>query len=162
MEHSFRDQLDRIDRLMAIIESDNPHHLATGLLTIDVEIFACQSMWHLKDWILGDLDFGASDKNALKQDIYSSRCLLACADLANGSKHLSLKSPQIGGRMANFSGVHIESSKGIFRELHYVVCDDISEEFHGMEITTLLRLCRDRWDSIINQHWLSYTRDLFP
>ena len=144
---------------MMIVEADAPHKSATGLLTIDVMMFACQSMWHLKDWIINDNNFGAKDKNALKQDIFSSRCLLACADLANGSKHLSLKSPQIGARMAGFAGMHIDSSKGIFRESHYVIYTDPSDEFHGMEIGTLLRRCRNRWDSIINRHRLSYTDD---
>ena len=145
---------------MIIVEADNPHELATGLLTIDVMMFACQSMWHLKDWILNDSNFGAKDKNAQKDDIYASRCLLACADLANGSKHLSLDRPNIGSRIADIAGMHIETSKGICRELHYVVCADPSDEFHGMEIGKLLRRCRDRWNSIINRHWLSYTDDL--
>ena len=141
---------------MMIVEADAPHNWATGLLTIDVIMFACQSMWHLKDWVLNDPDFGAKDKKALKDDIHASRCLLICADHANRSKHLSLNSPKTDGRVANFSGTHIDSSRGVFRELHYVVCTDPSDEFHGMEIGTLLRLCRDRWDSIINRHWLSY------
>lgn len=144
---------------MAIVEADNPHAMSTGLLTIDIMIFACQSMWHLKDWILNDPDFGVRDKEALKGDIHSQRCLLVCADLANGSKHLSLDRTKIGGRIADFAGVHIESSKGIYRELYYVVCADPSDEFHGMEIRTLLRRCRDRWDAVINRHWLSYTDD---
>ena len=160
MEHSFREQLERVDRLMTIVEADNPYKLATGLLTIDVIMFGCQSMWHLKDWILNDADFGAKDKDALKKDIYSSRCLLACADLANGSKHLSLNRPNFGSRIGDRTGVHIETSKGIYRELHYVVCANPSDEFHGMEIGTLLRHCRERWNSIINRHWLSYTDDL--
>ena len=145
---------------MTIVEADNPHELAIGLLTIDVMMFACQSMWHLKDWILNDSGFGAKDNDALEVDIYSSRCLLACSDLANGSKHLTLNRPKIGGRIADFAGIHIESSKGIYRELLYVVCANPVDEFHGMEIGTLLRRCRDRWDSIINRHWLSYTDDL--
>ena len=144
---------------MRIVESDNPHEWAIGLLPVDVTMFACQSMWHMKDWILNDPDFGARDKNALKADIFSSRCLLACADLANGSKHLSLDRPHIDGRIADRAGVQIDSSKGIFREIHYVVCADPSDEFHGMEIRTLLRRCRDRWDSIIKRHWLSYVDD---
>ena len=117
-------------------------------------------MWHLKDWILNDSDFGARDKQALEADIYSSRCLLACADLANGSKHLSLNRSNIGGRISDRSGIHVDSSMGIYRELFYVLCTDPSDEFHGMEVRTLLRLCRDRWDSIINRHWLSYTDNL--
>ena len=99
MEHSFREQLERIDRFMMIVEADSPHKWASGLLTIDAVVLACKSMWHLRDWILNDRDFGAKDRRGLEGDIYASRCLLACADLANGSKHLSLNSPQIGGHL---------------------------------------------------------------
>lgn len=144
---------------MRIVEADNPYEWTIGLLPVDVTIFACQSMWHMKDWILNDPEFGARDKNALKEDIFSSRCLIACADLANGSKHLAVDRPHIGGRIADRTGLRVDSSKGILREIHYVVCTDSSDEFHGMEIRTLLRRCRDRWDSIINRHWLSYLDD---
>ena len=144
---------------MTIVEADCPHDLATGLLTIDILMFACQSIWHLKDWILNDPQFGAKDRNALKADIYSSHCLLACSDLANGSKHLSLDQPKIGGSISGFAGIHIDSSKGIYRERFKVVCLDPTDEFHGMEIGALLRQCRDRWDFVINRHWLSYTDD---
>ena len=34
--NSYRQQVERIDRLMTIIEADSPHEMATGLLTIDV------------------------------------------------------------------------------------------------------------------------------
>ena len=159
MEHSYLQQLQRIDRIMTIVEADSPHELAIGLLPIDVMIFACQSMWHLKDWILNDSDFGAKDKNALSADIHSSRCLLACADLANGTKHFSLNRPKVDGHIADYTGIHIDSSKGIYRELHYMVCADPSDELHGIEIRTLLRRCRDQWDWIINRHYLSYTDD---
>ena len=98
-----------------IVEADNPHKWASGLLTIDVMMFACQSMWHLKDWILNDRDFGAKDRKALEGDIYASRCLLACADLANGSKHLCLNSPQIGVHISDRAGTHLDWVKGVFR-----------------------------------------------
>ena len=61
MEKCFQYQVERIDRLMKIVEADDPYHLASGLRAIDVMIFACQSMWHLKDWILNDSEFGAKD-----------------------------------------------------------------------------------------------------
>ena len=159
MEHSFRDQLARVDRIMTIVEADTPHYLASGLLTIDVMMFACQSMWHLKDWILNDPDFGAKDRDTLEADIYSSHCLLVCSDLANGSKHLSLDKPNIGGSISDYSGIHVESSRGIYRERFNVVCANSADEFHGMEIGILLQCCRDRWDSIINRYWLSYNDD---
>ena len=75
MENFFTQQVERIDRLMRIVEANIPHDLATGLLTVDVIMFACQSIWHLKDWILNDPDFGATDKEKLKQKFTT---LVAC------------------------------------------------------------------------------------
>ena len=53
------------------------------------------------------------------------------------------------------TGVHVEPAKGIFRDMYYVVCRDPLDEWHGIEVGTLLRRCRDEWRSIINRHWLS-------
>ena len=135
MPNSYRHQVERIDRLLTIVEADNPHEMAPGLLTIDVIMFACQSMWHLKDWILNDTGFGAKDNKELKAEIHSSYCLRVCSDLANGSKHLSLHHPKTTGRLSEHTGVHVDTSKSIFRELYYVICsDDPSGDFHGMEV----------------------------
>ena len=154
-----KDQLRRIDRLLTVLESDNPYDWVRGLDAIDIIVFACQSMWHLKDWILNDAHFGARDKEELKRDIHASRCLLICADLANGSKHLSLNNPKTDARLWERSGFHYEPSKGICRAIYYVVCDDRSDEYHGMEIRDVLRRCRDEWQRIINRHYLSRIDD---
>jgi hypothetical protein len=97
---------------MKIVESSDPYKMMSGMLFYDVLIFACQSMWYIKDWIINDPRFGAADMAALSREIHSTRCLL-------------------------------------------VSCDDPADEFHGMEIRTLLRRCRDSWDDIINRHYLS-------
>lgn len=155
MEKCYQEQLGRIDRLMAIIEADNPHNIMRGLLFYDILIFACQSIWHLKDWVINDPEFGAKDKEALKNDIHSARCLLTCSDLANGSKHLLLSRPKRGARFSELQGVDIDTRNGIYQELYYVVCSDPADEFHGIEVRTLLRRCRNTWDRIINCHYLS-------
>ena len=155
MGDSYKDQLERIDRLLTIVEADNPYDLVNGLQALDLIIFACQSMWHLKDWILNDPLFGARDVKELRDDIHSSHCLLVCSDLANGSKHLSLNYPKIGARLSEHTGIHLEPVKGIFREFYYVVCSNPLDEYHGIEIRTLLRCCRDEWRDIINRHYLS-------
>lgn len=162
MTKGYQEQLKRIDRLMKMVEEDQFHAgVAGGLEPIDLVLFACQSMWHLKDWICNDSNFGVKDIEALKKDVHSSHCLLVCADLANGSKHLSLKDPKVGAGagLSERSGVHYEPSKEIFREIHYVVCSDPSDEHHGMEVRDLLRRCRDEWQRIINQHHLSRVDD---
>jgi len=112
-------------------------------------------MWHLKDWILNDPQFGASDQAALSKDIHATRCLLVCADIANGSKHLSLSRPRVGGALSEATGLHLDTEQGICQEFYYVCCSDPADEFHGIEIRTLLRRCRDSWRQIINRHYLS-------
>ena len=159
MDNGHKDQLRRIDRLMTVVEADNPHDWVSGLDAIDIIVFACQSMWHLKDWILNDAYFGARDKEELNRDIHASRCLLICADLANGSKHLSLTNRKTDARLSEYSGFHYEPSKGICRDFYYVVCHDSSDEYHGIEIRDLLRRCRDEWQRIINRHYLSKIDD---
>lgn len=154
METCYRDQLDRVDRLMKIIEADDPYKHFSGLLFYDTLIFACQSMWHLKDWVLNDPGFGAKDHDALSRDIHSARCLLVCSDLANGSKHFALTRPKVGGGLER-SGLHIDRAKGIHLEFYYIICPDPSDEFHHIEVRTLLRHCRDTWDSIIDRHYLT-------
>jgi len=154
-----KDQLQRIDRLLTILELDDPYDWVRGLDSIDIIVFACQSMWHLKDWILNDAQFRARDREELKRDIHASRCLLICADLANGSKHLSLNNPKTDARLWERSGFHFDASKGICRDIYYVVCDDRSDEYDGMEIRDLLRRCRNEWQSIINRHYHSRIDD---
>ena len=155
MEKFFQEQVERIDRLMKIVEASDPYKVMNGLLFCDVLVFTCQSMWHLKDWILNDPNFGAADHAALSQEIHATRCLLVCSDIANGSKHLSLNRPKVGGALSDATGLHLDTTKGIFQEFYYVSCSDPADEFHDMEIRTLLRRCRNSWEDIINRHYLS-------
>lgn len=71
-----------------IIDSDNPYDYIGKLQFYDILIFACQCMWHLKDWILNDPEFGEKDTKALYEEIHSEKCLLICADLANEIHHV--------------------------------------------------------------------------
>ena len=161
MKQSYKDQVERIDRLMEIVEANNQYKLVGGLQAIDMIIFACQSMWHLKDWILKDPHFGAKDIEKLKEEIHDSRYLLACSDLANVSKHLSLDRPKIGARLSERVGIHFEPSKCICRKIYYIVSPNPSDEFHGIEVRKFLRCCRDEWRSIINRHYLSNVDELW-
>src|ERR1700752_277864 len=155
MEKFYQEQVERIDRLMKIVEASDPYKVMSGLSFYDVIVFTCQSMWHLKDWILNDPHFGASDQAALSKDIHAVRCLLVCADIANGSKHLSLSRPRVGGALSEATGLHVDTEKGICQEFYYVCCSNPADELHGIEIRTLLRRCRDSWEQIINRHYLS-------
>jgi hypothetical protein len=111
MEKFYQEQVERIDRLMKIVEAGDPYKVMSGLSFYDVIVFTCQSMWHLKDWILNDPQFGASDQAALSKDIHATRCLLVCADIANGTKHLSLSRPRVGGALSEATGLHLDTEQ---------------------------------------------------
>lgn len=157
MENRFEEQVQRIERLLRIVDAKDSLELRGALTFYDVIIFACQSMWHLRDWILHDHEFGAADGEALKQDILAARSLSVCADIANGSKHLFLKHPKVGAGVviSDREGLHLDTRAGIFQEFIYIQCSDESDEFHGMEIRPFLHRCRDDWYAIINRHHLS-------
>jgi hypothetical protein len=112
-------------------------------------------MWHLKDWVLNDPEFGAKDKEALKRDIHAEECLLVCSDIANGSKHLRLDSPKAGSSLSDRRGLHVEPSLGVCKELYFVSCLDKTNKYHGVEIRDLLGECRNTWERILNKHHLS-------
>jgi hypothetical protein len=156
VEKHFQEQLERIDRLLKIVHSDDEHSPLGGALTFyDIVIFACQSMWHLKDWILNDPEFHPKDTKQLETDIHAEKCLLICADLANGSKHLVLKRPKVGASLWERQGIHDYPSQGIFQTFYYIVCSDHGDQYHGMEIRALLAAARQSWDTIIDRHHLS-------
>jgi hypothetical protein len=157
MEHRFEEQMQRIERLLRIVDAKDSSKLLGTLTFYDVIIFACQSMWHLKDWILHDEEFGAADGEVLKRDIHAAHSLKVCADIANGSKHLLLKRPKVGtgAAISDREGLHFDSEAGIFQEFMYIQCPDKSDEFHGMEIRPFLHRCREDWRAIIDRHHLS-------
>jgi hypothetical protein len=59
---------------------------------------------------------GASDQAEHSKDIHATRCLLVCADIANGSKHHSLSRPKVGGALSEATGLHLDTEKGICQE----------------------------------------------
>ena len=152
--HYFQEQLDLVDRVMRIIMADDPGPLLGALLYEDLMMFACQCMWHLKDWIRNDPHFGAKHLIALSDDIHAEKCLMICADLANGSKHFSHK-PKTVFSLAESTGIHINPQRGIFQAHYYIICPDRNDAYHGMEIRPFLSQCREVWERIIDKHYLS-------
>lgn len=155
MEKIYQYQLGRVYRLMEIVNAQDPDPLMGNLNFEDVLIFTCQSIWHLKDWILNDPEFGAKDPEQLKADIHSEKSLLVCADLANGSKHLKLRGPKTGFDFAEPTGIHLNQNKGINQKFYYIVSSDHSDPYFGKEIRELLADCRKSWERIIDKHYLS-------
>ena len=152
MEKFWQEQLNRIDCLLRIINSEDPYKHISGLSFYDIVLFSCQNMWHLKDWIINDSNFHAKNKKLLEEDIHNSECLLISSDIANGSKHLKLKNIKKGGKISERRGTHVNFTKGIFKEFYYIDLNDHNSKYYGMEIRDFLNIYRQTWEEIINKH----------
>jgi hypothetical protein len=67
----------------------------------DVLVHFFQDAYHLKDWIKNDRQVTTTD---VEQVVNGSPSLRLCADLCNGTKHLSLTRTRTGDRTTGFIG----------------------------------------------------------
>jgi hypothetical protein len=144
----FRDQIERVDRLLTIINSTNPYPHIGNVEFDDLLQLAIQSMWHVKDWILNDPSLTEEEKNSVSNNIHSRRCLLICSDLANGIKHMRLRNNKTGFSFIGQTGVHLDGKKGICMRYYEIYADDPTDPYHLMEIRDLLAECRAAWGEI--------------
>ena len=158
-ERSHHEQLERIDRLISLILAIDHHKASPGLNYYDLIIICIQSMWNLKDWILNDTEFGASSPAELKQEIFDSKCLLACSDLANGTKHFRLDRPKTNFSISGNMGLHVNASEVIFQQYIYILTEDHHDPYFGMEARAFVQECRATWQKIIDKHYLSNVYD---
>ena len=144
----YRTQIERVDRLLAIINSTNPYPEIGDVEFDDLLQFAIQSMWHVKDWILNDPSLSDKAKKPVNDDVHSRRCLLICADLANGIKHMRLRSSKTGFSFVGQTGVHLDGKQGICMRYYEIHSDNPADPYHLMEIRDLLAECRKAWEEI--------------
>ena len=154
-ERCFQEQWERIERLLKLTQALDHHTACPGLTYYDLVVLSCQAMWSFKDWVLSDPEFGAANMSALKADIYNSKALSICADLANGTKHFRLNGPKTDFAISDQMGIHVDGEKGIFRHFFYLVSIDQEDALFGMESRDFLVLCKAAWESIVNTHYLS-------
>lgn len=154
-ELNWKDHEDRIRRLLSIINAENSFELCHGLLFDDIVIFACQSIWHLKDWIVNDPSFEAKDINKLTEEIHQEECLLVCADIANRSKHYRLRYPKTSSSQLKYAGIHLEPGEVISKEYRWIISDNERGRYHQMEIRQFLEECWATWQKLIIKHYLS-------
>jgi len=81
--------------------------------------------------------------------------LLICSDIANRSKHYSLKKAKTNSSQLEYAGIHIEPSKGIHKEYRWIAADNEKGPYHQTEIRELLEECWTTWQKLINKHYLS-------
>lgn len=150
-QKGYEDQLERIDRLLVVMNAQDPFPLIGEMLFSDVVFWTIESMWHVKDWVLNDVFF-ESVKKALNDEIHAKRCLLICADLANGSKHLTLKGAHTSITLDENAGVHIDGKNDIYLYFYDLISDDAADPYHRMEIRPFLNECRRTWQEIVEKY----------
>lgn len=142
------EQIERVDRLLAIVNSTNPYPRMGDVEFDDLLQFAIQSMWHVKDWILNDASLSEQVRKSVNVDIHARRCLLICADLANGIKHMRLRNSKAGFRFVGQTGMYLDGNQGICMRYYEIHSDDHADPYHLMEIRDLLVECRKAWADI--------------
>lgn len=107
------------------------------------EVFALfQAMWHLKDWLKNDPSFeqltGVED-----WIVDHSSALLVAADVANGSKHMTLSNPRAheSGQTRNDVHIHV----GAWVKHTFYVTDNRPLAPQDYEALHLADLCLREW-----------------
>jgi len=96
----------------------------------DIFYHFCQDAYHLKDWLKNDPTVDSGDVEKLIDD---SLCLKIIADLANGTKHLHLKSTRTGDLSTSVTGQSvrlIRRGDGNLRSFTYATWRVESNERH--------------------------------
>ena len=154
-ERSHHEQLQRIDRLIDLAFAKDHFTACPGLDYYDLVVLSLQAMWNLKDWILNDPEFGAANVEALKQEIFHTRCLMVCSDLANGTKHFRLNNPKTTMSISDRMGLHVDALAGIYQQHIYILAEDPSDPLFGIEARAFIQECRSTWQRLIDKHYLS-------
>jgi hypothetical protein len=69
-------------------------HYDDGDAVVDHALALLQNCFCMRDWLSRSLP----SKETEIQDLFSSRSLMLCRDLANGSKHLEINRPSVDAR----------------------------------------------------------------
>lgn len=113
-----------------------------------------QNCWHLKDWIKNDASVAQRSRDNIESTVKQYRPLMIAADLANGSKHLTLKykkgeSPRIGDHGARHSHrvLSIVSGDSAASRLQYIIALEGTDTADALDIA---QEAIDAWATIIS------------
>ncbi|MEV4161412.1 hypothetical protein [Nonomuraea dietziae] len=110
LSEGWRDQYERMLRSHArLAETAAPSPLDAAEARDRLYHFF-QDAYHLKDWLKNDPAVGldAVTKQVLERHITTTPALAMCADLCNGTKHLTLRDGRIPGSPAVFTSQDID------------------------------------------------------
>lgn len=148
---TFRDELHRIDRLLALVRVRDITPVR-GLVTYhDMLVVTCRSLADFGAWIEADPAFLPHDWNALRCDIRREASFRTCASIANGRTGLVLTRPPVRGGAASIG----RQATGSDTIQYFVDASDPTDPYSGAEIDVLLADARTAWERIVDRHWLS-------
>jgi hypothetical protein len=156
---TYQEQLARVRRSLARVEnwSVNPQLELPQERQVEYEdmLFAFfQNCWHLKDWIKNDAAAPRTLAGPIEQLCGQHQSLLLCADVANGTKHLRLTSPRVGGQVVPEIMVRLTDSfvtGESTSQIRYVykITDATGNSFDAL--TVARQAIRD-WETLITTH----------
>ena len=146
---SWEDQWARIHRWRERVRLSRDEWRDDGLATEHYrdEVFALfQALWHLKDWFKNDTALpptvGAAVERWIREE---ARLLHIAADVANGSKHMTLARGRAEGSSQTKNSVHVWVGKGVKHE--FFVTD--ARDAQDYEAVALADGCLNEWGRFI-------------
>jgi hypothetical protein len=107
-----------------------------------------QNCWHLKDWIKNDISVPYKVRESLEDELKRYPELMACADLANATKHLELRNPRTG---AKHDHKNFRLTIGGPSSVEYSI--NLGDGNH-IDAVQLAKNCVDTWVAIIKSYGL--------
>lgn len=143
-DRSWRAQYRRMKRAFSRLHGVEPP--SNRFVVADLEdgfVRFFQDAWHLKDWLRNDPS-SSSVVTDIEAYVNSTRVLCLAADVANGSKHLSLRSTRTGDHTTDMRQAHGHGDPTI-----------------GLSATVEVESQGSRWDALVLakqviQAWESY------
>ena len=105
------------------------------------------------DWLRHDPEVKSPIKDAINQQVESSRVLLICHDVCNGTKHLKLTAPRAGGARYHSTESTIEG--GLVVSIDGWIDDGTGKRLSAKD---LARQCVAEWERILQSHGLPIAR----
>ncbi|HYV96642.1 MAG TPA: hypothetical protein VE967_04210 [Gemmatimonadaceae bacterium] len=150
MDSRFLDQLQRIDRLLTLVNSGEPDVLLGVLTYHDLLVTTFGEMWMFRQWLVHDPTLHACSTDVLRSDIYQEWCIVTCGDIAEGRVLLTPGMPP--GVTSRPRSAFAASWRGI---RYYVDMPNHADPYHGALAQELLAETRSAWQKIVDKHWLS-------
>lgn len=124
----YQDQLERVRRYyqrFAQISNGMQHFAPSDSYIDDIHAFF-QNCHHLKDWLKNDSSYTAHTGQEVEKYVSDTLSLSICADICNGSKHLSLnRRPRSGD----------EPKMG-----RKVISVDVTDSLCGEDVPTMIKM----------------------